>query len=189
MGIFGDQALRLLREDWANPKMLADELFAIFTSTDPMTLTGPVTIDNTTNQPGLTVRNFGDGNTSMQIQKQPLPPIPPLPPFAPIEFGPISIVDFLPDGTIQPLDAQGNPIIIESGGGGFPGKVLSGGPGSTYKVNVYKKGINQAPISVTATQLQIDPGETIPAGSWCLVAFTNNAYYIQLPVWLDDLPP
>jgi hypothetical protein len=66
-----------------------------------------------------------------------------------------------------------------------PGKVLSGGPGATYQVQLYPNGPSGgAGDTVTCTQLQIDPNETIPAGTWAIVAKSNNAYYMQVPVWM-----
>lgn len=45
MGIFKDQAIRLLRWPWPTPRQLAQELFAIFDSDDPITIDSPLTIE------------------------------------------------------------------------------------------------------------------------------------------------
>ncbi len=73
----------------------------------------------------------------------------------------------------------------------FPG-VVTGGSGGTYTVNIYKKGTNGTPESVTVKQLQILSGESVPAGTWALVSkgvktvagVTSVEYTMQIPVWL-----
>lgn len=72
----------------------------------------------------------------------------------------------------------------------FPG-VVTGGSGSTYTMNVYKKGLNGTPESVSVKQLQI-ANDSIPSGSWALVSkgsktvagVTSVEYTMQMPVWL-----
>lgn len=79
-----------------------------------------------------------------------------------------------------------------TGGGGVPGKVLSGGPGDTYQVEIYPGGLSvlnqdgsiQGATVVTAKQLQIDSGETIPAGTFALITKAGGVYYMQVPVWV-----
>jgi len=58
-----------------------------------------------------------------------------------------------------------------SGGGAsvFPAEVM-GGSGETYTCNVYENGLQNDPVSVPVRQLQIAGAETIPAGTWALVA-------------------
>lgn len=72
----------------------------------------------------------------------------------------------------------------------FPG-VVTGGSGNTYTMNIYKKGLNAAPESVTVKQLQIS-GDNIPSGTWALVSkgtktvsgVTSPEYTMQIPIWL-----
>ena len=94
-----------------------------------------------------------------------------------------------PDPTIKP------PI------GVFPGKISSKlGPDPNngnvilYQVDVYTTGLLNPPLSVPVGQLQIDPDDTIPTGSWTLVDFqqgvdANNKPIIektmQIPIWLQ----
>jgi hypothetical protein len=183
VGIFGNQALRLLREKWSSPNELAEELYAILNSNVPMTLTGPVTINNSSpTKPALTVRNFGQNDQGVNIQKRPLLQGPNFPPIPGITFPPLGVFG---DGTLgSNLGSQGQAQQQQQpGGGGFPGKVLSGGPGATYKVAVYQSGLGGKPTTVSVTQLQIDPAETIPAGTWAMVSQVGSSYYMQVPVW------
>ena len=188
-GIFGDQALRLLRDDWPDAQTLAEELYAIFTSTTPTTLQGPVTINNSSNQPDLTTNNYGSGPGGITINKQPFPG-PPLPPGgSPIEFGNITFTSYFSDGSSSGTNggSSGASQPPQQSASAFPAMILSGGPGATYQVSVYKNGPTGAATAATATQLQIDSGETIPVGTWTIVTLVNNKYYMQVPVWLDDL--
>lgn len=85
--------------------------------------------------------------------------------------------------------------------GVYAGKVVSGS-GSLYTVNVFKKGVDQPPESVPKVrQLQIDPADTVPANTWCIVGEGTKAavpatefepgspaekeYFMQVPVWLE----
>jgi hypothetical protein len=56
---FADEAMRLLREKWANPTMLAEEVFAILQGKIPLKTTA-VNINMNGTSPGITIRNFGD---------------------------------------------------------------------------------------------------------------------------------
>jgi hypothetical protein len=38
-------------------------------------------------------------------------------------------------------------------------------------------------INVNVTQLQIDSGETVDAGTWTLVTKAGTDYYMMVPVW------
>ncbi len=54
--MFGlNSPLRLLRETWRNPTMLAEELYAMATSTDPVVRSGPVEIQVGKDEPGLRI--------------------------------------------------------------------------------------------------------------------------------------
>jgi hypothetical protein len=70
MGIesfFGAQADRLLRKEWGDDvDSFAQELVAMFTSKEPINLTGPVTIDrgNADNVPALTINDGTNGSSA-----------------------------------------------------------------------------------------------------------------------------
>jgi hypothetical protein len=175
VSIFGDQAIRMLRSKWPNASMLAEELFTIFSGTNPINIPAGSTLQPSANPatPLLTAPGYTQGQT---------------------------IIDFPHVGTIS---VQGDQLIFTnpdgqtSGGGAsvggtaaptcFPGLVVSGS-GSDYLVNIYPNGIGNAAVEVTVTQLQIDPSQTIPPGTAALVTkTTDGSYYMQVPVWLT--PP
>lgn len=199
MGFLRDQASRLIRTKWAgNTDLLAEEIYAIFTGDVPIVFDSPVTIVNNTNDPPLTIRDFGDSDQSIRITKQRQPP-PDLPEIPPLDFdgvGGITITNIYPDGGTETWGGDaGNPPDTRpgtgdqdqsGGGGGFPGKVVSG-TGSTYLVDVYEAGLSAAPTQRTVTQLSIASGETIPADTWAIVGKVGSDYFLQVPVWLQDL--
>jgi hypothetical protein len=75
----------------------------------------------------------------------------------------------------------------------YPGEIVSGS-NATYTVNVYLKGLDNSPTSKTVTQLQIDSGETIPAGTKVMCSLNNviktgetepsEEWTMQVAVWL-----
>ena len=59
--IFGDQAIRLLRESWSGEKgtqQLAEELYAMFQTQQKVTL-GKTTVESSLDEPALTVKQNG----------------------------------------------------------------------------------------------------------------------------------
>lgn len=176
--MFGDESLRLLRTSWPSVDMLAEELYAIFRAVDaqPTQLQGPVTIENgNSSEPALTTNPGNGGNGSIQV---------------PTDDGPPFIIGG--GGFI------GSPVIFqpiqESGGGGggsssssnltMPGQVVSGGPGTgPYQVKIFPNGLNFSSTQVPVTQLSIDSGTSVPAGTAVFVTQTQSGYYMQAPVW------
>lgn len=72
---------------------------------------------------------------------------------------------------------------LGSGGNATIG-VVTAGTGDTYDVDLYGDGPSNPPTdSVSATQLQIDPTDTIPAGTWAIAVQVNGDWYIQVAVW------
>lgn len=57
MAIFGNSSVRLLREDWPNATVLAQELFTIFNSDSTIEITSPVQIRASSPEPPLQVIN------------------------------------------------------------------------------------------------------------------------------------
>jgi hypothetical protein len=85
MAVFADQLLRLLREDWPNATMLAQEIYAIFASSSPFTITSPTNITNGQGVPALTVHQtnaLGTPNPAIQSLINGPPPSPPCDPCA-----------------------------------------------------------------------------------------------------------
>jgi hypothetical protein len=70
MGILKKQALRLLRETWTGPQELAEEIFAILSSDEPIEIDSPVriTAPQGSNWPPLTVRQFGQNPATIVHQ-------------------------------------------------------------------------------------------------------------------------
>lgn len=174
--MFGSQALRLLRENWPSPTMLAQELYAIFQDANPTT-SGPLTITNPNKAgPGLAVKNSGGSADVMSFTGG---------------TGGTSTMSFGPDGglvfttpSFSTADKPGGPTTnIKNSGGAVPGQVLSGGPGAAYSVQVFPNGLAAASKTVAAVQLQIDAGETIQPGTFALFSLAGPTYYFQAPVW------
>lgn len=58
----------MLREDpWKSVNELAEELYAIFNSDLPVTIDGPLTVDNNTDQPGVVVNQFGGSEQALAV--------------------------------------------------------------------------------------------------------------------------
>lgn len=193
MGFLRDEALRLLREKWQNPTLLAEELYTILNSDLPLNIDGPVTINNPpgSTEPGLTINQEGGGDIAFQINKN-------------NGDGTQSIVQLsytgdtlVFDGPItDPEDPDADEDNTEeqtpesSGGGSIPCRVVSHiGSGASYQIALYEQGVDLGITqTVTATQLQIAADAEIPEGTW---TFANkisrtggDVFYIQVPVWL-----
>lgn len=198
--MFGKQATRLLRERWKNATLLAEELFALFQDDIPLSHDAPVTINNHTAGPALTLRNgtplpgvtVGTGADGAPL----------------IKLGDFNGGDLLfqnqdggltwqgPSFFFQPTDPatglpSGAPVDLGSGGGGgggggggLVGRVVSGA-GASYTVDLYANGLSAAATSrVTVTVPAIDPAEVIPAGTVLVpVVPAGGNYYHQPAVW------
>jgi hypothetical protein len=194
MGIFRKQSIRLLRERWGGVNEAMEELYAILNSDEPLEIDGPVTINNSTGRAPLTINQFGGDGGVVNINRRDEPPVQP-PGFPPLDFGgpgnfTITIINQF-GGVETGTSNDGTPPRPQpeqQGGGGFPGRVISG-EGSTYQVAVYESGLAQAPVTRTVTQLQIASDATVPAGTWALVGKAGNSYFMQVATWLMDEPP
>ncbi len=199
MGLFRNQVGRLLRNKWPNAQLLAEELFALLSSDEPIEIDSPVIITSNTGSPPLTLRNFGSDDSMIDIVRAPpdridFPDIPPLT-LPALDTGSITYTTIYEDGSRESgtgdrgADEPPTQVSVEGGGGGgFPGVVVSGGPGDSYQVNVYENGLSEAPIERTVTQLSIAADATIPVGTWALVGKVGETYFMQVPVWLEDVP-
>lgn len=210
MAFLRDQAIRLLREKWNSPQLLAEELFAIFASDVPFTIDGPVTINNPGPLPAITINNGGLGDAAFSYNRESQPQdipgftfpglggIPPLPGVSPPNFGIVNNITLGSDGIIYettgPADQPLPPGTPVGGGGAGGGSTLMGvvlsGTGDTYQVQLYKADGSPGSDVVSVQQLQIDPGATIPAGTavFVFVGATQSdgsvTYLMQVPVWL-----
>lgn len=174
MSIFGDQTIRLLREKWRSPVQLAEELFAMFTSTGPVTIpAGSKVAKPADGQPYLTLIGYTPGESAFDYIKPNGDPGGPVP------------ISALPDPlaeVVVPTDDDSTPSATSS----FPGVVVSGGPGDTYDVEIFENGVTQASTrTVSVKQLQIHADATIPAGSSAVVHLgPDGAFFMQVPVWI-----
>lgn len=163
------EAYRLLRTIWQNPNDLAEELSTMLAADGPVVSTSPMTFTNPDTKSTMTVHpptdtsgsvftfNFGSGDI----------------PVTPTDLG------------VPTTGKAGDPKAVSTtGGGGIPSVIISG-IGDTYVIDLYENGKSKpASKRVTATQLQIDPAETIPAGSSALATKVAGAYYLCVPVFL-----
>lgn len=193
MGLFKDQVLRLLREDWDSPKELAEELYAILNADIPLTLDGPITINNNSSEPAVTIQQSGPSDSAIQIVKSPLPGFDPgnPPDFGLGGLGNETLTLVGNDGLISTGTgdaAQPNNITLSAqGGGGIPARVVSFVTGSTanYVMRAFPNGLTAASVLVVATQLQIADGEVLSAGTWTILTKLGSKYFMQVPVWQE----
>lgn len=189
--MFEEQSIRLLREKWRAIQPLAEEIFSIFQTEGLITHDGSLGITPTDDTPGVVVNL----------------------PNTPTDLGPgITVtrgdttINIAPEG----ITITSGDTTTTLGGGGtnltqivgldsppsqapfvLAGRVVSG-TGSNYRVNVYARSTFVSMGQVNATQLQIDPDEQIPSGTWCQVlgfpvttnGVTTATYYLFVPIWL-----
>ena len=70
-----------------------------------------------------------------------------------------------------------------------PGQVQAKNADGTYSVILFDTNLTTFDRTVNVTQLQIDPDETIPAGTWVVVAEHKSGFIMQVPVWLEEEEP
>jgi hypothetical protein len=184
MGLFRDQAMRLLRERWGSPNELAEEIFAILTSDVPVRIDSPVVItaEGSDRSPPLTVRNFGQDDAMVRFERRRLPDV-----AISYDGGDgdgEEVTEFYGDGSTESIDPEtGEGTPSTQGGGGLAGVVVSGS-GDTYQVDTYPQGLSAPPVRRTVRQLQIAEGEAVPAGTFALVVQAGGEFYMQVPTWL-----
>lgn len=195
---------------------LAQELFAMLDDKLPQNQTGPVTMTPNPGVTALTIVGANPGSNGIKMDGSNLDfsrqggiTMP--------EGSPLNITgDGLKvDGSMNLNGGfylwNGVPLGLDKPGTTtFLAKVVSG-TGDTYLVDIYGNGSKQPPTnpdpegtavnlknktsgpSVTATVPQIDPSETIPAGTWISALYeftlvidgvTTTVFEFQPPVWL-----
>jgi hypothetical protein len=198
--MFGTESIRLLRDDWKVPKMLAEELYAIFNDDAPVSTAGGLTVTAPTGVAPITIGantegayspafSFGSGSDAASTGWNPNT--------GEMQYNSPSGFNFTFPGTdglpqtvtIGPMPDALNNQQPEATGGGMPGMV-TGGSGSTYQATVYPEGLGGDSLSVAVTQMSIDPDATIPAGTWTTVLKNGTgskaSYSMQVPVWGSD---
>lgn len=162
--MFHNQRKRLLRKENWTADDLAQELWAMFGPNVPLEHRGPITIYQDGDQPAITFRDYGDGDTVFEIRGRD--------------------DDISSDITVSGDPGGGSASFGGGGGGGMPGQVVSSVSSTVYNVRVYPNGLSAASSVVQVTQLQIASGQTIPTGTWAIIALAGGSYYMQVPVWL-----
>jgi hypothetical protein len=164
------EAVRLLREQWANPTMLAQELFSILTADLPDTLNAPVSINNGNNPPTTPLFQLDNAQAGQQV----------------FSFG--------KDGSLGNFTFDPNNGLVFNGGGGAPPQPIGGGPAPPPS-----KGVGAMPGTITGggpatydVQL-LTSGQTVSAIAWPQVAesadpgtqvwvyLVGNQYYTEVP--------
>jgi hypothetical protein len=140
MASLKEQAIRLLREKWANPTILAQELYAILSQDFPLDSTQGATLDggNAAAPLPATVRGFGDDGVFLLIKR------------------PKGDVELTPDDVARMKDAgpQAATLTLASG------TVVAALGGGRYAV------ADEGNLSHTATCLPSLPdGEEVPQGA------------------------
>ncbi len=173
--MFGDQAIRLLRDDWATAKMLAEELYAMMDA-EEVSHEGVQNLAKVSQaEPYFNLTNFADGGSIFTVTGTKGDPLGSFN----LSGGVLQFVA-TPPTTPQPNQ---RPRVTSGGGGGLAGQVVSGGPGEDYVVNTYPTGLSGPTVTVNAKQAGIDPGATIPPGTWGAVIQAGTGYILMVPLW------
>jgi hypothetical protein len=155
-----EQAIRLMRTKWEDPNLLAQELFLILSQASDPLATGPVTTtpdgaQTSTQWPSLPAVNFDLPNMDFPELPADIPSFDDTP--APDTPGGLRTKK-----TTIPSDRR---VVV-------PAQV-TGGSGNQYTVSLYPNGSratdpsgNVLTVTAQARCDQIDPSETIPAGTW-----------------------
>lgn len=169
--MFSKHAIRLLREKWPNAQKLAEELFAILSDGElPLEHSGPIVLKKGEGESGLTLRGFGDSDTTIKIDRGDTN--------SPITIT-IGGID-MGDTNITNLGDEGDVLQVEEGGGGVAiGTVVEQLDGAVYSVLLAGE---DDPVEVT--QMDIAEGEVIPAGTVTPVFQIDGDLWMQVPVWL-----
>jgi hypothetical protein len=161
------EAVRLLREQWANPTMLAEELFSILTADLPDTLNAPVTVNTGNNPPNTPLFQLDDAQPGQQV----------------FSFGPggsLGSYTFDPQTGLSFDSPQKTPVSVGGGGSSVanlaPCTIQSGGPAS------YSVALVTGP-SVTAIAWP-QPLDTAPPGTQAWAYQVSGTWYVQFPVWI-----
>lgn len=177
-------AIRILRQKWKPEQIdaLAQEVFAQFNTQADQTTVGPQTVDTTaTPGPALTLQPNQTDPRPTQNSQDPGMVIQ-----TPGDGGGTTTLTTGGDITYQ----ENPPMQGGTGVGkpnppapGFaPGTVISGA-GDTYQVSIPTP---KGPAIVICKIVQIDPTETIPAGTGLILVRMGKTYYAQVPVWVAD---
>lgn len=167
--MFDDEAIRLIREKWPNPTMLAEEIYSILMAQRPTLTNSPIIITNEGDQTPLIIRNLGDAPLAIQITSKD--------PTSPTGHKTVGIDN---DGNTTPAPTTETPT---TGGSAVPGQVVSGS-GTSYSVKLFENGTSVAfSQQVPVTVANIADGN-LAAGDWIMVTLLSTGAYEGLAtVW------
>jgi hypothetical protein len=177
VSFFGAQSIRLIKEKWKTPMQLAEELYTMITSGDPVNIPAGSTIaPPAPGQPYLNLPGYTQGDSIMNLTRDGRP------------VGDITVfgdqIQFVgpgqsPGGSQQQQGGKGQ------GSPAFPGVIKSGGPGNSYIATIFEGGVTSTSgKDVNVTQLQIDPSATLPPGLPVTVFLgADGKYWINSPIW------
>lgn len=176
MGWYVTEAIRLMRDDWPKAKQLAEELYAMLTGTNPVVTNAPLQINSPAGVPPFQLGNYSNGDSLFEITRPNGEP-----------FGRLAIEDGnLLFTAAKPIAQPNIPTPSGGGGGGIPA-MITDGSGDAYTATIYPAGLSGPTQSVQVKQLQIDPTDTIPAGTWTHAFLqADGQYTMQVPIWLSD---
>lgn len=165
--IFGDAIQRLQRTKWKDADELAKELATIFGSSLPVQIKGSIDITRQNDESPITISDLLEPSSTLPILSL---------------RSNDSSVD-LPMDEFLTGDALAAAVRKFQTPGQIPAVVVSG-TGNNYKVDLYQQGYPGPTTRVSASQLQIDPTETIPPGTFVMVSQSGAQFFFQAPVWL-----
>ena len=142
----------------------------MFQEQTPLYTKAPITIDKPDGtDPPFTLRGFNAGDTVIQMLGR-----------GGEDAGSFVFDDGL---TFNTPKSEDQPVVASTSNV-FAGEIVSGS-GDTYTVNVYENGLSSGAVTRSVRQLQIDSGDTIPAGTWAMIGKgKDGSYFMQVPVWL-----
>jgi len=174
MSLFGEASNRLMRTNWKSIDELAKELYALFTSNIPVRIEGGLEIVKQTGRPPLKIidrlqPSSTDGLLALESNDQ----------SKELTYDDLGLLS----GSESDGSDLSNLISQRQVQGQIIGVIVSG-TGSNYQVDLYKQGYPGPSSRVSAIQLQIDPADSVPAGTFTMVSQVGTQYYFQASVWL-----
>jgi hypothetical protein len=166
---FNTETYRMLRDDWQDQGIttFSQEVWALFQLLQDYNTNGTSTYNQTGAQAPITINQPFNlpGNPAITIN----------------QLGPNGEIASQLQITPTGINQNGQPLDVGGGSSAFPGSIISQVSGSVYKVSITTE---SGPLTVNATQIQIDPTAAIPSGTGCVVVQVGSNYYFQVAVWL-----
>lgn len=164
--MFSRERLRLLREEWPNAQMLAEELWAMFAKDIPLYHDGQIILNAGEASP-FEIRNWEPGDSAFSFKGR-----------NGDHYGDIIVgntgVGWRPAGETKLIGIG----ITQTQQTTFLGTV-TGGSGSEHQVDIGDKVVNVNTLNVAG-------GESIPVGWELVVHKQGGTYYSEVPVWMGE---